>query len=111
MLFAYNEDGRLEVVADEAEARQQFEGFDVESGAIRLYDASGKQLTQVFPKRSTKKFLGMRISDDPGPFNLVPSTERDAERLQDALGPTVVLMPNRWFENLDAVQDHLAASR
>ena len=107
MLFAYVDDGRLEVVADEIEARRQFEGSDIESGAIRLFDASGKPLTPTFPQRSTKKFLGMRISDDPGPFTLVPSTENDAETLQEALGPTVVLMPNRWFNSLAEIRDHL----
>jgi hypothetical protein len=108
MLFAYNDDGTLEVVADEAEARQKFESFDVESGAIRLFDASGSGLTPVFPERSQRKVLGMRLSEDPGPFDLVPSPA--PERLQEAFGPSVVLMPNRWFKDLDAVRAHLAAA-
>ena len=106
MLFAYNEDGRLEVVADVAEARRQFESSDVESGAVRLYDESGKPLSARFPHKSERKILGIRVSEDRGPFELVPSDEAD-ESLQDALGPTVVVMPNPWFADADAVRAHL----
>jgi hypothetical protein len=107
MLFAYNEDGTLEVVADEAEARQHFEAFDVEGGAIRLFDEAGRPLSPVFLQRAERTVLGMRVSDDPGPFTLRPSSEPGAETLRDAFGPSVVLMPNRWFKDLDAVNAHL----
>lgn len=109
MIFAYNEDGTLEVVADLAEARRQFESGDVESGAVRLFDEAGKPLTPYFPNRTEKKILGLRVSSDPGPYELAPAT--DDEALEQALGPTVVLMPNRWFPNLDAVHAHLAQPR
>lgn len=109
MLFAYNDDGTLQVVADEAEARQHFEGFDVETGAIRLFDSAGKPLKPVFPQRSERKILGIRVNNDPGPYNLRPSDEPGAEKLVEALGPTVVLMENQWFKDLDAVHAHLAA--
>ena len=111
MLFAYNEDGTLEVLADEAEARRQFQAQDVESGTIRLFDASGNPLAANFPQRSERKFLGVRISSHPGPFHLAPSSAPDAETLADAFGPTVVLMPNKWFANLDAVRAHLGLAR
>lgn len=110
MLFAYNEDGTLEVVADEAEARRHFEGDDVESGAIRLFDRTGSPLKATFPNRSERKILGMRVSDDPGPFTLVPG-EPEGETLSQALGPSVVLMPNRWFKNLEEVHVHLTPPR
>lgn len=108
MLFAYNDDGTLQVVADEEEARRQFEGFDVESGAIRLFDSSGNPLTPSFPERSERKFLGMRVSNDPGPFQLKPA-DKDVEKLQEALAVSVVLMPNQWFKDLDAVRAHLGS--
>lgn len=110
MIFAYNEDGTLEVVADVAEARGRFEATDVESGAVRLFDAAGKLLQAHFPQRSEKTFLGLRISTEPGPFELVPATDQ-SEHLQQVLGPAVVLMPNRWFPDLDAVHAHLARAR
>ena len=110
MIFAYNEDGRLEVVGDVSEARRQFETSDVESGAVRLFDETGRLLTPQFPQRSERKILGIRVSSDPGPFELVSAGENQ-ETLQEALGPTVVLMPNRWFANLDAVHAHLRTRR
>ena len=107
MLFAYIDDGRLEVLEDVNQARQEYASDDIDSGTIRLFDASGNPLTAVFPARTERKFLGMVISDDPGPFELVPSVEPGAEKLLDAFGPSVVLMPNRWFRDVDAVRAHL----
>lgn len=107
MLFAYNDDGRLEVVADVTEARRRFESSDVESGAVRLFDERGRPLTPRFPHRSERRFLGIRLSDDPGPFELEPAPAGD-ESLREAFGPTVVLMPNQWFADLEAVRAHLS---
>ena len=106
MLFVYNEDGALEVVADEAEARRKYEVHDVESGVVRFFDAQGRALAPQFPNRSTRKFLGIRLSSDPGPFefHLAPDPRED---LRDSLGPTVVLMQNPWFPDLAAVHAHL----
>ena len=109
MLFAYNDDGRLEVIGDEEEARRSFAASDVEAGVIRFFDSGGAPLTARFPQRSRKRFLGMSISSDPGPFELAPSTD-GGETLLDALGPTIVLMKNEWFADMDAVRAHLARS-
>ena len=110
MLFAYIDDGRLEVLEDVTEARREYASGDIESGTIRLFDGAGNPLTAVFPARSERKFLGMVISSDPGPFELVPSVEPEAEKLVDAFGPSVVLMPNRWFTDVAAVRAHLAGA-
>ena len=107
MLFAYNDDGRLEVIADEDEARRSFEATDVEAGVIRFFDSRGEPLTPRFPQRSPRKFLGMSFSSDPGPFELAPPAD-GGETLIDALGPAVVLMKNRWFTDIDAVRAHLS---
>jgi len=109
MLFAYIDDGSLSVIADEQEAREKYEAEDVESGAVRLFDSRGKPLEPRFPNRSERKFLGMRISSHPGPFCLAPAQEPGAETLLDAMGPVVVLLPNQWFKDLDAVRAHLRA--
>lgn len=109
MLFAYNEDGTLEVVADEVEARRQFDGHVVEQGAVRFFDAAGKPLTPRFPERSERKFLGFRISDNRGPFKLEASGMA-GESLLHALGPVVVMMPNQWFADVDAVRAHLRSA-
>ena len=110
MLFAYNDDGRLEVVADVAEARDNFAASDVEAGVIRLFDEHGHYMAPHFPERSEKKFLGMKLSSDPGPLHLKPA-DASGESLLDALGPTIVVMPNRWFKDIDAVRAHLATKR
>jgi hypothetical protein len=110
MLFAYIDDGRLEVLEDIAAARREYASDDIESGTIRLFDDAGNPLTAVFQARSARKFLGMVISDDRGPFDLVPSAQPDAEKLVDAFAPSVVLMPNRWFKDVDAVRAHLATA-
>jgi hypothetical protein len=110
MLFAYNDDGRLEVVEDVAEARDNFAASDVEAGVIRLFDETGRHMAPHFPERSEKKFLGMKLSSDPGPFHLQPAAP-GAARLLDELGPTIVVMPNRWFKDIDAVKAHLSRTR
>ena len=107
MLFAYNDDGRLEVVEDVAEARDNFAASDVEAGVIRLFDDRGRYMAPHFPERSEKKFLGMKLSSDPGPFHL-KAGDAAGESLLDALGPTIVVMPNKWFKDIDAVKAHLS---
>jgi hypothetical protein len=106
MLFAYNDDGRLEVVVDVADARRRFASRDIETGAVRLFDEAGRELTARFPQRSERRILGFKISEDHGPFELEPSPE-GSETLLEALGPLVVLMPNQWFADVDAVKAHL----
>ena len=109
MLFAYNDDGRLEVVEDVAAARDNFAAADVEAGVIRLFDETGHYLAPHFPDRSEKKFLGMKLSSDLGPFHLQPAAP-GADTLLDELGPTIVVMPNRWFKDIDAVKAHLSSA-
>ena len=110
MLFAYNDDERLEVVADVAEARANFAASDVDAGVIRLFDETGRHMAPHFPQRREKKFLGMKLSSDPGPFDLKPPAA-GADRLLDELGPTIVVMPNQWFADIDAVKAHLSKTR
>lgn len=109
MLFAYNDDGRLEIVESVAEARDNFAAADVEAGVIRLFDESGRYMAPHFPERSERKFLGMTLSSDLGPFDLRPPAA-GADHLLDELGPTIVVMPNRWFKDIDAVKAHLSRS-
>ena len=108
MLFAYNEDGTLQVVADIDDARRHFQSNDVESGAIRLFDDAGRPLTPVFPHRSDRKFLGIRISDEPGPYDLVAHDADVSHSLGAVLDEANVLMPNPWFANLAAVRVHFS---
>lgn len=107
MLFAYNEDGTLEVVADLDEARRKFDSEDVESGAIRLFDDAGRSLGPVFPHRSERRLLGIRITEDPGAYDLVIQEDSAVEGLSVVLGEANVLMPNPWFADLEAIRRHI----
>ena len=109
MLFALIEDGTLEVLADQAEALRRFEPIDVESGVVTFYDHRGRPLTAVFPHRSERRFLGFRIDDDPGPYELEPSVDATGAWLESALAEVAAMTPNPWFTTLEAVQAHLSA--
>ena len=41
MIFAFLEDGTLEVLESETDAQRDYERIDVESGTVRLYDEAG----------------------------------------------------------------------
>jgi len=107
MLFAYNEDGTLQVVADIDDARRHFRPDDVESGAIRLYDSAGRPLSPVFPHRSDRKVLGIRVSDDPGAYDLVAMDADTPDSLRAVLDEANVLMANPWFADLASIRDHI----
>lgn len=111
MLFAFIEDGTLEVLADRAEALSRFEPVDVESGTVVFYDDRGRPLTPVFPHRSERRFLGFRLDSDPGPYEFEPSTDATATPLETALVEAAAMTPNAWFSTLDDVRAHLSARR
>ena len=111
MLFAFIEDGTLEVLADQAEARTRFEPIDVESGVVAFYDDQGRPLAPVFPHRSERRFLGFRIDSDPGPYELELSADKTVTPFETTLAEAAAMTPNAWFASLDAVRAHLAAQR
>src|SRR5262245_37916725 len=93
MLFGYMDDGSLDVVADENEAKAKFDPDNVESGVVRIFDANGKPLAATFSK--------------PGAYSLAPDKTAGAETLQQAFGPILALMANKYFKDIDAVYAHL----
>ena len=109
MLFAFIEDGTLEVLADRADALSRFEPIDVESGVVLFYDELGRPLTAVFPHRSERRFLGLRIDSDPGPYELESSAEVPVIPLDTALDEAAAMSPNAWFSTLDDVRAYLRA--
>jgi hypothetical protein len=111
MLFAFIEDGTLEVIADLAEARRRFEPIDVESAVVAFYDERGRPLTAVFPNRSERRFLGLRVSPDPGPYELELNRDTTAEPIETALLEVAALTPNPWFSTLDDAKAYLTTSR
>ena len=74
MIFAFNEDGTLDIVKDINEARKEYEAIDVESGkVVKFYNESGVYLKPVFAKpKIVKKYLfGLFSSVEFGDYSLV----------------------------------------
>ena len=110
MVFAFLEDGTLEVHAAAADAVRQYEGIDVESGVVRFYDESGVYLEPRFttPNRSGKT-LGLIPWVESGSYELVPNPSAPHDSIALALHETSILQPNPFFANLDDLKAALAA--
>lgn len=109
MIFAFLEDGTLEVHEDLLAVQREYEGVDVEDGVVRFYDESGTCLEPRFIVRNRRgKILGIFGWVRSGVFELVanPNASRDAFAL--ALYDTAVLTPNRWFSTLEHLKSELA---
>jgi len=109
MLFAFIEDGTLEVITDLAEARRRFEPIDVDSGVVAFYDDRGRPLTAVFRHRSERRLFGFRVDSDPGPYELELNLDTTAEPLETALIELAAMTPNPWFATIDDAKAYLAA--
>ena len=109
MIFALDEDGTLAVLEDINEARKQFESWHVEEGNVVFYDEWGHPLEPLFPHRSDRRFLGLRIDSDPGPLEFRPATSGRGPSFASALSGKVFLSPNRWFATLAQLQEYVAA--
>ncbi len=110
MLFAFVEDGTLQVLAGVEDARREHEGVDVESGTVTFFDEDGRPLEPVFrvPNR-TGKVLGLLSWGSSGVFDLEPAAEPPGDPLWLALQETQSLAPNPWFASLADVVAHLRA--
>lgn len=110
MVFAFLEDGTLEVHATPLAATRQYEGIDVESGVVRFYDESGTYLEPRFttPNRQGKT-LGLIPWVVSGTYELEPNPSAEADPFALALHETSVLEPNPWFASLDELKVRLAA--
>jgi len=105
MLYAFLEDGMLEIVEDVAEARRRYEGIDVESDVVQFFDENGRRLKPHFtvPNRSGKYFGIIRWVES-GVYDLVPDPDPAADSIEIALLETSLMEPNRWFASLEAVK-------
>ena len=111
LIFAFVEDGTLEVFSGTIEARRNYEGIDVESGTVRFYDAMGTFLRPQFttPNRNGK-LLGPIGWVASGTYELVPNKDATEDSFALALYETNTLDPNPWFKSLDELKD-LASRR
>jgi hypothetical protein len=109
MIFAFVEDGTLELIDSAAEAQRQYEGIDVEGGIVRFYDETGMYLEPIFktPNR-TGKILGVLGWVASGTYDLVSNPSADQNSFALALFETVTLAPNRWFSSIEHLKSELS---
>lgn len=107
MIFALLDEPLLLVLTDVGEARREIESLDIEAGGIRFFDEAGRELTPSFPHHSQRRVLGIRVTNDPGPFELQPAASDAPHVLASLLSSEVRLKPNPWFSSLEAVRHDL----
>lgn len=105
MIFIVGEDRVVSVVATVDEANGECEPYDAESGTCEFFDDAGRQLVPVFPHRNTRRFLGMRVDDDPGPYEL-HLAKNSTDVIVKLLASGLTLDRNPWFVSLDEVKAH-----
>lgn len=110
MIFAFIEDGTLEVHENLASVQREFEGVDVEEQVVRFYNESGVYLEPKFmvPNRRGK-ILGLIGWVTSGVFELVPNANAPQDSFALALAETNSLAPNPWFESLEQLKGELSA--
>jgi hypothetical protein len=108
MIFAFVEDGTVEVL-EGPEAARLYEPIDVESQVFVFYDEDGTWLQPKFAGPSRRGPL--RILSDQRPFKLERSTEKDpvVDPFSVALNEAVVLKPNKYFPTLEAIRQYVAS--
>ena len=110
MIFAFGEDGTLELFADLGEVRVHCEGIDVESGVWDFYDENGEPLLPVFrtPSRIRTYLFGLFSSvTSSQDFSFKPAADATEPSLLQCLSPSVVLAPNSRFSSIDEVRSYL----
>ena len=109
MVFAFIEDGSVQVFGTEAEAVRHFEGIDVESGVVTFYDGNGVFLEPRFVSpNQQRRILGPIGWVVSGVYELVPNSQADADTFALALYEAQSLEPNRWFNDLSHLKAELA---
>ena len=108
MIFVFAEDATLYVVEGLDEVRRLCEPIDVESGVFSFYDGDGRPLGATFtrPNRE-RRIFGVLSSVEPGEYVLGPAADASGDPISVALAETEALEPNRWFSDLEQVQEFL----
>lgn len=111
MIFAFVEDGTLEVHENLLAVQQEHEGIDVENGAVHFYDATGTYLEPRFTTPNRKgKILGPFGWVASGVFELVANSQAEQDSFAIALYETSSLRPNRWFTSLEQLKAELSST-
>jgi len=108
VIFAFVEDGSLEIKRDLSEVRRDFEAIDVENLVVEFYDQQGTPLKAVFTKPNRRrKFLGFMLAIEQGEFELHPTDDPTSDPIEVMLDETVALEPNPFFNSLEEIRAHL----
>jgi hypothetical protein len=100
MIFVFADDGTLEIIAGPEEAKQEYEGIDVEEGVYKFFDETGTRLNPNFIKPNKRS----KFSVQSGEFELLPSTHSNEDDIFSHLNEASELNPNRWFNDLGEVK-------
>ncbi|HEY9106261.1 MAG TPA: hypothetical protein VIN58_06255 [Roseateles sp.] len=100
LVFAFLEDGTLEVFLSTAAAATAFEGVDVGAGTVTFYDAQARPLEACFTSPNGR--WGTFVS--PGGYELQLATHGDTGAFTGALERTLAMEPNEWFATLDEIK-------
>jgi hypothetical protein len=105
MIFAFIEDGTLEIHEDEASATRAHEGIDVESGTVHFYSGQGMPLAPRFTAPNARgRWLGLFPWVSSGAYQLVPAASSEVDPFELALREAVALAPNPWFSSLEELK-------
>jgi hypothetical protein len=108
MIFVFVEDGTLEIVDGIEQARQNYEGIDVESGVFQFYNDKGIYLKPRFIKpNKTRRFFWIFKTIESGIFELVPDPNTDEDDIWTCISETVALEPNSRFKTIEEVKLYL----
>jgi hypothetical protein len=108
MIFAFVEDGTLELYATADEATRAYEGIDVEAGVVQFYDAAGTYLEPEFSARNRRgRLLGWIRWAESGAYRLTACPNGSTDSFGLALHEATSLAPNPWFGSLAQLRAEL----
>ena len=109
MIFAFLEDGTLEVCDGLSEAQRRYEGIDVESGTVTFYNEDGVPLEACFtsPNRH-RSFFGLFRWTTSGVYTLRANPHAAQDAFALALHETSALAPNPFFASIDQLKLELS---
>jgi hypothetical protein len=107
LVFAFLEDGSLQIFGNNTSAQQEFEGVDVESETVLFFDCNGRRLAPRFssPNQQGAIFKIFRWVSS-GIYELVPDLHATGDSVALSLHECKVLEPNPWFQTLEEVSAH-----
>jgi len=112
VIFAFLEDGRIEVHANAADAKIEFKARDIESRAVVFYAEDGTYLEPVLATPHKRLLFGLVTVE--GEYDLVPCDPAPPEidPIDVALSEATGIKPNNFhFASVDEVRAHVAKCR